>query len=423
MVPLLAVLALVASACTPGRAAEAADDAADESIAAPRDEQTEIEQLVTAFDRESIVCDGAAHPLGEIRGALPGERILFSSPVPIDELELRADQSGRFDMVWRCDPNEARLQWEIKALGHDSGRAVTFTIVGSEADSLSDAGLTVNVITEPFTCDGFTRSIGTITDAFANEEIVFTSPETPNLKPGKTNQFGELDLNWECDPEQAGTTWNVSARGVDSGRAGQFAIAGVPIDPGTIEEIAVEVTEEPFLCDGTSRGFATLRNFAPFEVIDFSSPDSEGLIDAMTDGLGEIEIRWQCGLGDVGKVWRLTATGVNSQRTTTLVITGGEPPDDSATAVVTFIENPFGCDGSSRVFATISNLVPLEFVDFVSPQSGPLRQGQADAQGNLPIRWQCGAADIDKIWDVTATGATSGRAATLQITGAAPSGG
>ena len=67
-----------------------------------------------------------------------------------------------------------------------------------------------------------------------------------------------------------------------------------------------------------------------------------------------------------------------------------------------------------------SGFVPREFIDFTSPQTEDLRQGQADDTGALQLRWTCDADDVDRVWEITATGATSQRSVSFQITGAAP---
>ncbi len=424
---LVAVLAVAATACVPGRTG--AEDAVGDTDATAVDGPTQSvpikpDQLVTAFTHDAVICDGTDRPLGEIRGALPGERILFDSPAPVTLPETVADQSGRFRMAWNCDPSEARLQWEVRALGHDSGHEVTFTINGTSAEAVSAGGLTLNLFNEPVVCDGTTHRIGSIGNAFPGEQIIFTSPESNNIRPGTADDFGDLNVNWECEPNEAGSMWNINAAGAQSGRIGDFVVAGVAITPEVIEDLVVTIVEEPFVCDGNSRPAATMGNFAPDEVVKFSSPDSDNLIDGTADGLGDINVNWQCGLDDVGKTWSLTAIGVVSQRTATVTITGGAPADVAALdPEVIYVENPFGCDGGTRQFATITNLVPREFVDFTSPQSEALRQGQADQNGALAVNWQCGAADIDMIWDITATGATSGRTASLQLVGGTPANG
>ncbi len=420
----LVVIALAGAACVPGRLP--ADDAPAATAVSVAPEATAATApappLEFSSDAKKVHCDGLSHDVGQIRGALPGERILLSSALPIDLSDGLADDQGRFKLVWSCDQTEARLQWDILAVGHDSGRRVEFTIVGSAEDPALDGKLVIDVAADPFPCDAKRRPIGTITGAQPFESITFSSPQGSDIRGGQADDRGELELNWECTRAEAGTTWLVTAAGTESGKTGQFQIVGDRALPGPEQDIQATVEEDPFVCDGESRRFAVLANFAPVEVVDFTSDQASGLIDGRADADGSLPIRWQCGRDDVGKTWTLTATGVDSGRSITISFTGAEPPSGTFLELaVAMTEDPFACDGGSRVFATISNFQPREFVDFSSPQADQLRQGQADEAGLLPIRWQCGAGDIDSIWDLTATGATSNKSITIRITGGAPS--
>ena len=279
----------------------------------------------------------------------------------------------------------------------------------------------MEVIGTPFVCDGVTKQVGTLTNLSPSEQVVFTSEQTSNLRSGTADESGALDLNWACEPIDDGRTWTITATGAQSGRSGVFSVSGVAPQAEDIEPLTVVVNEEPFVCDGGTRVFATVSNLAPDETVDFSSPDSEGLIDSTADTNGAKNLRWQCDPEDAGKVWQLTVLGVSSRRTTTLTITGAAPAQaPSGDLALSITEEPFACDGQSRAFATISNLAPGELVDFTSPQSSSLRQGQADSDGSLPVRWQCEATEAGTVWELTATGVTSGKTLTFQFAGGAP---
>jgi hypothetical protein len=138
-------------------------------------------------------------------------------------------------------------------------------------------------------------------------------------------------------------------------------------------------------------------------------------------------------------VWELTATGATSGRAVTLRFVGieaaaaeapagdgadgsadgteGDPSISSAAMIVSITENPFACNGEVRAFATLAGADPGEQVDFTSPQSSGLRSGTADADGNLPVRWSCDPDQVGTEWELTATGATSGRSVTFSFTG------
>ena len=120
---LVAAVALGVAACNASQTddGEATTDGS-EQVESPA--QTDAGLLVTAFESDTVLCDRTNQTLGEVRGALPGEQILLTSPMPVNLPETFADQSGRFVMAWNCDPTESRMQWEIRAVGHDSNRAV-----------------------------------------------------------------------------------------------------------------------------------------------------------------------------------------------------------------------------------------------------------------------------------------------------------
>jgi hypothetical protein len=213
----------------------------------------------------------------------------------------------------------------------------------------------------------------------------------------------------------------VTARGLESDRVGEFTIVGVAPPPEEIPIPTVQVDEDPFLCDSGSRVFATLSGFLPGEAVDFDSPQASVLTEGQADDSGALPIKWTCEEADAGTVWEVTATGARSRRTVTFTVAGAAPPPDPD-PIVTVAENPFRCDGSTRFFATISGFTPREFIDFTSPQAEGLRQGQADEAGAVQVRWTCGAGDIDRTWDITATGATSQLSVSFQITGSAAQG-
>lgn len=82
-------------------------------------------------------------------------------------------------------------------------------------------------------------------------------------------------------------------------------------------------------------------------------------------------------------------------------------PVGSLNVVVT--ENPFTCNGQTRVFARLSGAQPDEGIQFSSTPANAISNGTADASGNdTTMSWEC---DIGTSGPVTlsATGLTSGR--------------
>jgi polyisoprenoid-binding protein YceI len=293
---------------------------------------------------------------------------------------------------------------------------VSFTGTASDPDIVDTLQLTL--FEDSFVCDGRSKALGELTNAAAWEAVTFTAERADDLVDGTADADGRLTLRWQCSTDEA-ATWQVTARGLQSNRVGEFTIVGVAPPPEVLPTPTVQVDEDPFLCDGGSRVFATLSGFLPGEIVDFVSPQGSGLTEGQADGSGDLPIRWTCGAANAGTVWELTATGARSGRTVTFTVAGAAPPP-APDPTVTITENPFRCDDTTRFLATINGFTPREFVDFTSPQAENLRQGQADETGTLQVRWTCGDSDIDRTWDITATGATSQRSVSFQVTGAAP---
>jgi hypothetical protein len=204
--------------------------------------------------------------------------------------------------------------------GSDTSGVVPSTTV---APPIDPNALRVTVVEDPFICDGGTREFALIAGADPNEAVLFTSPQAGDLRSGQADASGELPIRWQCDPSQAGTTWELTATGEVSGRSVTFLFAGVT-DPGGPGETAlsVEVIEDPFVCNGETRIFAGLSGAEPNEGIAFSSPQSPNLRSGEADANGEVPLRWQCDAAQAGTVWELTATGETSGRTVTFSFTG-----------------------------------------------------------------------------------------------------
>jgi hypothetical protein len=184
--------------------------------------------LSVAFSENPYRCDGAERPFGTISGAAPGEVIGLSSPsagvVPL--ASRTADGSGRATIYWRCNPNEAPGSWIVNAVGNASGRRVSYTVSGVGPPPPTATPLTVSFSQNPFRCDGSSHGLGTLGNAAAGERITFTSPTVSGLLPGTANGSGQLGLIWQCNPNEAGQSWTVTAVGQSSGRNITFTVVG-----------------------------------------------------------------------------------------------------------------------------------------------------------------------------------------------------
>lgn len=407
------VLLMAAAACVPGRG----PDAEATVVADPDAEATAGSELVVDVIENPVRCDGSSRPVIGFRGAQPFEGIIVTSSGGVVVPPGAADDEGDYTLRWICTEADAGARWELTATGQTSGRAATVVL---EALDEGTVPLSISALRDELVCDGRSKDLAVLSGAAPGERIRFESAEATGIEPGVADAAGELALRWTCDDRGVGRTWTVTAISERSARRLEFSFTGVAPEGGVTAGPAFEFVESPFVCDGGARPLATLSGFDPGEVIGFESPQSPGLRDGQADDEGRLTARWQCGADDVGTTWELTAIGRTSGRTATLTFAGAAPIVTGPDPVITIDENPFACDGTSRVFGTISNLVANEFVDFTSPQTGNLRQGQADADGRLPVRWSCDAADVGTTWQVTATGQSSRRPVTFSLTGALP---
>ncbi len=195
------------------------------------------------------------------------------------------------------------------------------------------------------------------------------------------------------------------------------------IDPNLLE---VMISEQPFICDGEKRVFAQLSGGAPNEEIAFTSPQTANLASGTADANGGLPINWSCTPDQAGTTWELTASGVTSGKTVTFIFSGalaaeGDPAADPGAApaalTVELIEDPFVCNSEGRVFGGLSGADPGEDVTFTSPQASAIKNGTADANGDLSIRWSCTPDQAGTVWELTATGVTSGRSVVFELTG------
>ena len=210
-------------------------------------------------------------------------------------------------------------------------------------------------------------------------------------------------------------TWNADGSG--SGTGG----TGAPNDNSSSSgSLRVSWTENPFTCDGGVRKLGTISGFSPGEGIRYTSPDVSGLLQGTANSSGVGYMQWQCDRGT--QSWELRATGITSGRTLKMTVNGRAPGGtaggNSGTISVTWIENPFRCDGGVRPLGRLTGFLPGERVVYTSPQTGALIPGTATASGVANMQWVCDSATT---WQLTATGQRSGRAKTMTVTGIAGS--
>ena len=405
LLALTIVAALVVGACT-------RPDLVDDS--AGRDEPTELRWRPAG---DAVVCDGTERRAGTVEQAEAGELIEFRTALPVDVPPGRADDDGRYALSWRCDPEEAQLRWELTATGADSGRTVRLTVVGAPRPA-EERPVVATLAVDTVVCDGTEQAVGVLAGLDPGERVSFESDRDGPAAEPKADRDGNLAFGWRCRPGDVGRTWRVTAAAVGSGRTTSFELTGLP--PADDRPLAVESAVTEIVCDNEIHFLATIVNLFPFESVGFTaSPPADDLVDGTADGTGRLDLRWQCRRDAVGRTWDLTATATETGKTVDLRFTGvaGRPPEP---ATVRPLEDPIVCDGRRRPVAEVGGLDPGEYVDFSSPESGPLLEGRAN-RGTVTVHWVCDPGELEgadsRVWTVTATGRESGRSVTFEITG------
>lgn len=117
-----------------------------------------------------------------------------------------------------------------------------------------------------------------------------------------------------------------------------------------------------------------------------------------------------------GRSPRRLAPAIIFMITVAATLGGASPATAQAGLFVNLTENPFVCDGGTRIIGTVSGLLAGEQVEFSAPElSGVFSQRTATAAGEVSMRWSCNAV---KTWSVTVRGLGSGAQASFTITGA-----
>lgn len=406
------VLIGLAAGCTGSGSGSDGGDEVGGSTSEVTRPPTELRWRTSGFD---VVCDGTERLAGTVEQARPGEVIEYTTPLPVDVPDGRADDDGQAELTWSCDTAEAGLRWDLTATGVDSGRTVQFTVAGAPV-AAADAPPTIDLYDDELVCDGRAHEIAALAGFEPGERIDLDSEQgEPDVRP-RADRTGGFTAWWRCRPGDVGETWRITAIGATSGRSVDFTLRGVAWPDA--QPVAVESAVEEIACDRRTHPLATMVNLYPGELVTFTAPGARNVRDGRADADGRLELTWQCERADVGETWELTAIAADTGERVTLPITGvpGETPPP---ATVRVVEEPFVCDDERRPAALLGDLEPGEFVDFTSPQAGPLLEGRFEG-GELEVNWQCQPSQAGTAWEVTATGRQSGRSITFAITGVAP---
>ncbi len=222
----------------------------------------------------------------------------------------------------------------------DSTTTTTLLTTTTESTTTTTlpVGMQIQLVSDQFICNGAVQEFGLITGATPNEEVAFTSPQSPNLRAGQADENGRLPIRWSCTADQVGTVWELTATGSESALSATTSFTGVPEGTEIIEqattttvattttielgEFTVVLTENPFTCDGGARVFGTLTGATPNGQISFSSPQTSGISPGTADETGSRSMRWTCSPDQADTVWELTATDDATGRSVTFKLSG-----------------------------------------------------------------------------------------------------
>lgn len=212
------------------------------------------------------------------------------------------------------------------------------TTTESTTTTILPVGMQIQLVSDQFICNETVREFGLITGATPNEEIAFSSPQSPNLRAGQADENGRLPIRWSCGVDQVGTVWELTATGAESALSATTSFTGVAEGTAIVEqettttvattttvdvgEFNVVLTENPFTCDGGARVFGTLSGATPNGQISFSSPQTSGISPGTADETGSRPMRWSCSPDQADTVWELTATDDATGRSVTFKLSG-----------------------------------------------------------------------------------------------------
>jgi hypothetical protein len=91
--------------------------------------------------------------------------------------------------------------------------------------------------------------------------------------------------------------------------------------PARAERLTVTLTENPFRCDGGTRGLGYVSGAAPGERVAFSSPQLGTLRTGTAGRDGRVPLTWMCQPSDGGTNWQVIGRGT-SGATVSLTVTG-----------------------------------------------------------------------------------------------------
>ncbi len=206
--------------------------------------------LQVVLTEDPFICDGESRQLGLISKADPNEEIAFSSPQAGNISPGQAADDGTLPIRWQCTADQVGTVWNLTAAGSTSGKVAFFEVVGAAPGTSGNADgtstpitvspeesttstvqkvggeLTAVVTEDPFVCNGQAREFGKLSGAEPNEEIGFTSPQATGISSGNADANGERAIRWSCTPDQAGTTWELTATGKTSGRTVTVSFTG-----------------------------------------------------------------------------------------------------------------------------------------------------------------------------------------------------
>ncbi len=226
--------------------------------------------LSVSFTENPFVCDSGLRQFGTVSGAQPGERITFTSP-QLGTLVPGTAKLGRethHPMGMR--PTRRRRLLASHRTGHQQqpnhhihrhrqSRHDNHNHTTANNHNEAASGVLVGVVhREPVRVRQRSPPVRNRKRSAARREDHLHVATTEHSCPEPRNSAGRLTIQWECDPPDAGDSWQVTARGTSSNRTTTFTVTGRAATTTTttrppttttkppVGSLSVSFTENPF---------------------------------------------------------------------------------------------------------------------------------------------------------------------------------
>ena len=172
-------------------------------------------------------CDEEERVLANFSNLTPNVDVEFDiRPEGATIIDTRANEAGDLTILWSCAVTDLPRTWSLVMYEStpEPRRKTSFRFGGTSAPYQPPAD--IEIFEDPFVCDGEVREFAVISKFIPGEFVRFVSPQTKNLRGGNADDDGKLRIRWQCDPDQVGDEWKVTATGGMSLATVTFKIVG-----------------------------------------------------------------------------------------------------------------------------------------------------------------------------------------------------